>query len=189
MSGEEKDGLDRLFDAIETVQGTVKMVAADTEVTREMTAGIRDRVSSLESRMDVLERAEGRHAEWRKSASDEDAKIVSDQKAFVIALEETKSAAKEALEVAKTNAIQVAAANDNAKAAYDAARLAFEASRKGLTTLANVKTNTDEAKSDLATIKTEEQKRPKLAVTLAAILNLSIGLVYVILELLRSAGK
>lgn len=188
MSGEQKDGLDRLFDAIEGMQGSIKMIAADTEGTREAVQVIRDRMSGFEERLSVLERAENRHLEWRKSASEADAKIVSDQAAFVIALEETRSAAKEALEVAK-EARDLAKANERnvkesleaSKHAYEAARLAFEASRKGLTAITHVKTTTDE-------IKTEEQKKPKVPVALAAVLNLSVGLVYVILELLRRTG-
>lgn len=195
MSGEQKDGLDRLFDAIEGMQGSIKMIAADTEGTREAVQVIRDRMSGFEERLSVLERAETRHLEWRKSASDADAKIVSDQAAFVIALEETKAASKEALEVAK-EALEVAKASngqvkeavDASKHAYEAARLAFVSASKGLTAIAHVKTNTDEAKTDLAAIKTEEQKKPKVPVALAAVLNLSVGLVYVILELLRRTG-
>lgn len=196
MSGEEKkDGLDRLFDLIEGMQGSIKMIAADTEGTREAVGVIRDRMQNFEERLSALERAEHRNIDARKSLSDADEKIVSDQKAFVIALEETKTAAKEALEVSKEalevskgNATQVKDAIDASTKAYDAARLAFEASRKGLTAITHVKSTTDEAKTDLAAIKTEEQKKPKVPVALAAVLNLSVGLVYVILELLRRTG-
>lgn len=192
---QHKDGMDRLLDAIEGLQGSVHMIAADTEGTREAVGVIRDRMTNFEERLSFLEREQRRNVDARKSLSDADAKIVSDQAAFVIALEETKVAALEALEVSrealeatKANASQVTAAIDASKAAYDAARLAFEASRKGLTAITYVKTNTEEAKTDLAAIKTEGQKKPKVPVALAAVLNLSVGLVYVILELLRRTG-
>lgn len=197
MSGEgQKDGLDRLFDMIEGMQGSIKMIAADTEGTREAVGSIRDRMQNFEDRLSIVERSRDREAEWRRNASETDAKIVSDQEAFVIALEETKTAAKEALEVSKEalkvskeNAAQVALAFDASTKAYEAARLAFEASRKGLTAISHVKTNTDEAKTELAAIKTEEQKKPKVPVALAAVLNLAVGLVYVILELIGRSGR
>lgn len=188
MSGEQKDAMDRLFDLIEGMQGSIKLIAADTEGMREHVQVIRDRMTGFEERLSVLERAENRHVEWRKSVSDADAKIVSDQAAFVIVLEETREAAKEAVEIAKESSTQVKEAVEASKHAYDAARLAFEASRKGLTAITHVKTSQDNASKDLETIKTEEQKKPKVPVALAAVLNLSVGLVYVILELLRRTG-
>ena len=195
MSEQQKDGLDRLFDTIEGMQGSIKMIAADTEGTREAVQVIRDRMTGYEERLAALERAENRHVEWRKSASDADAKIVSDQAAFVIALDETRTAAKEAvaiakeaLEVSKQSGTQVKEAVDASKQAYEAARLAFVSASKGLTAITHVKTNQETANTDLAAIKTEEQKKPKVPVALAATLNLAVGLVYVILELLRRAG-
>jgi len=188
--GDEKqrDGIDRLLDLMEATNATIKIVAADTEGTREAVHVIRERMVGFEKRLDTLERADSRHMEWRRTASDADAKASSDQAAIVIAVEETRGFAKEALDVAKNSNAQVREAAEAARQAYEAARLSFQTASKGLMTIASVKTNQESQKTTLMNIEKEETKKPKVPVLLASMLNLTIGLVYLILELLHRMG-
>ncbi len=172
------DALDRLIDAIGTVTDEVRDLSKDTRITNASIRSIRTSHASLEARVDDHESADAKfHADLKEKAeiaarglrrhdsgfrqtSEVDAKHASELAALVIALDDTRKISKKCLEeVADIKKAQVI------NSAETAAQTPM---------LAKVDTQT------------KQMSTPTKA---AALLNLVIGVVYLVCEILKALGK
>lgn len=101
-----------------------------------------------------------------REASDADAKLSAEQAAMVIAIDETRKYAKDALTIASKALKKI----EETKKTTDSTAIETKAQTEALA-------------------RVEAEPKPRVPLTLAAVLNLSIGLVYLVLELLRRIGK
>ena len=150
--------------------------------------------------MSTLERVGAKQTDSIREAAEADMKILSDQAAFVIAVEQTRKYSKDSLELAQrsldlattsqkelTEAAK--ASTEGARAAMEAAaaaRLAADVAGRALGVIVQVRTETRGQTTTLARIdENKDNGKPKIPLTLATILNLLLGLVYVILEIMK----
>lgn len=171
MSG---DAIDKLLfamgsvaDAVRALEKKVDSCALDTKVTRESVRELRkdhaallQRVDDLAERLAVAERNVRRHDSGFRQSSEVDARQQSETAALVIALDDTRKLARKAIE--KIEELEKGQKAERAETAAQTPVLArVEAQTKGMSV-------------------------PTKA---AALLNLVIGVVYLVIEVLKAVGK
>lgn len=168
------DALDRLLEALGAVTSSVDelrskveeaardgMITAESmRETRKDIAALTSKIERLGTRVGTAERNIRRHDAGIRSHSDVDAKHESELAALVIAIDETRKLAKK-----------------TAHALEDLKREQKTATTEQTTAIVQ---KVDEVESD--------QKKGRLSASVAAAINLAVGVVYLLLKLLESRG-
>ncbi len=171
--------MDKLLVAIDRVTISVGELASKVEEqTREghlMRSAVNahgQELGRMRSRLEVAEkngqRTERERREGVRAAIEGDAKIENAQAGHVIAVEETRK---------------------NAKLAVELASKALEVAKAQVSATKEIVVENKAQTAALVVVAEEEQKKPKIPMKLAALLNLAVVVGYVVLELLKSLGK
>lgn len=161
------DALDRLLYALgavtDAVQGLEKKIDAnafDSKIVSQAVKELRTRVDGYVQRIETVERNVRRHDSSFRQTSEVDAKHASELASLVIALDDTRKLAKKSLDK-----LEQVVREQNAERAETSAQTPV---------LARVE---------------QQTKGISLPTKAAAALNLLIGVVYLVIEILKSLGK